>query len=181
MKRSVKTLHLSQTLAPLRQRWQGLAAREQNLLLLAGSLVLLALVWWLALAPALSSLRTAPARHAQADRELQLMLRLQAQAEQLRQQPAGVMGDAPALLQQSLTAELGTAAQLQWLGQRAQITLTGAPAPALARWLSKVRDDTRATTAEMKLSRAPASQNVDAAVRWNGSLLLDFPDSQGER
>lgn len=181
MNSSVNKLTLSQSLAPLKQRWQGLAGREQNLVLLAGGLVLLALVWWLALAPALNSLRTAPARHALADRELQHMLRLQAQAEQLRQQPAGMMGDAQSLLQQSLTAELGSTAQLQWLGQRAQVTLTGTPAPALARWLSKVRDDTHATTAEMKLSRALASQSVDAPVRWNGSLLLDFPDSQGDR
>lgn len=175
MNSTVDRLKLNQTFAPLQQRWQNLANREQNLLLLAGGLVLLAFVWWVALAPALNSLRTAPIRHAQVDRELQHMLRLQAQAEQLRQQPAGMIGDARTLLQQSLAADLGSTAQLQWLGQRAQVTLTAAPAPALARWLSKVRDDTRASTAEMKLNRAPAGNSPDATVRWNGSLLLDFP------
>ena len=32
-------------LAPLRQHWRALAGREQNLVLLAGSVVLLALLW----------------------------------------------------------------------------------------------------------------------------------------
>lgn len=58
---------LKTALAPLRQRWSALAQREQNLLLIAAhSVVLLALLWWVALAPALHSLRTAPARHAAA-------------------------------------------------------------------------------------------------------------------
>ena len=71
---------LQTALAPLRKQWSALAQREQNLVLLAASIVLLALVWWVALAPALHSLRTAPARHAAADRELQTMLQMQAQA-----------------------------------------------------------------------------------------------------
>ena len=52
-----------QSLAPLRARWNALAPREQNMTLLAGGVVALALLWWLALAPALHSLRTAPERH----------------------------------------------------------------------------------------------------------------------
>ena len=87
--------------------------------------------------PGLNSLRTAPARHAAADRELQAMLQMQAQAELLRQQPQSSSADAKTLLEQSVAAELGANAKLQWLGQRAQITLTQAPAPALARWLSQ--------------------------------------------
>jgi general secretion pathway protein M len=49
-----------QSLAPLRARWNALAPREQNMTLLAGGVVALALLWWVALAPALHSLRTAP-------------------------------------------------------------------------------------------------------------------------
>ena len=62
-----------QSLAPLRARWNALAPREQNMTLLAGGVVALALLWWVALAPALHSLRTAPERHAQADRQLRQM------------------------------------------------------------------------------------------------------------
>lgn len=167
-------------LAPLRQHWNALAQREQNLVLLAGSVVLLALLWWVALAPALNSLRTAPARHAAADRELQAMLQMQAQAELLRQQPQSSSADAKTLLEQSVAAELGANAKLQWLGQRAQITLTQAPAPALARWLSQARDNSHAAVAEMKLNRQTAGNAGDATTRWSGSLLLDLPGSAAQ-
>lgn len=164
-------------LAPLRRRWQALAAREQNLLLLAAALILLALLWWIALAPALHSLRTAPARHAQAEHQLQQMLQMQAEAEQLRALPHGTPGDAKALLQSSLATELGPAARIQWLGNRAQISFNAVPAPALARWLAQVRDNTRATAAEMKLGRAEASgpAGEPSALRWSGSLVLELP------
>ena len=69
--------------AALAARWQALAPREQTLVLAAGGLVLLALLWWLALAPALQTLRTAPARHAALDQQVQRMQPLQAEAQQL--------------------------------------------------------------------------------------------------
>lgn len=171
---------LKTALAPRRQRWRTLAPREQNLLLLAASVVLLALLWWLALAPAVHSLRTAPARHAAAELELQNMLQMQAQAELLRQQPQGNSADARAQLEQSLKTELGNSAQLQWLGNRAQVSLTNAAAPALARWLGQVRDNSHASVAEMKLNRI-LGEAADGAVvtRWSGNLLLDLPGNAG--
>ncbi|EER57544.1 conserved hypothetical protein, partial [Acidovorax delafieldii 2AN] len=39
--------------SPLHARWKALAPREQQLVLAAGALVALALLWWVALAPAL--------------------------------------------------------------------------------------------------------------------------------
>ena len=83
---------------PLRARWQTLAPREQNLVRAAVALVVLALLWWLALAPALQTLRTAPARHATLDAQLQRMQALQAEAQQLqgapRANPAGTVAGA---------------------------------------------------------------------------------------
>lgn len=164
-----------QRLAPLRARWAALAPREQNMALLAAGVLGLALLWWLALAPALHSLRTAPERHAQADRQLRQMQLLQAEAEQLRANARPVVGDAKALLQSSLTAELGASAQLNWIGDRAQITLKAAPAPALARWLAQVRNNTHAVPAEMKLARtAKGAATATDSVRWDGSLVLDL-------
>ncbi|MDR0225600.1 MAG: type II secretion system protein M [Burkholderiaceae bacterium] len=174
----MSTPSLNQRLAPLRARWAALAQREQNMVLLAGGVIGLALLWWVALAPALHSLRTAPERHAQADRQLRHMLLLQAEAEQLRTNAQPVVGDAKALLQTSLYAELGATAQLNWMGDRAQITLKAAPAAPLARWLSQVRSNTHAVPAELQLARstgqAPSGASADA-VRWDGSLALDLP------
>ncbi len=169
----MSTAALTQRLALLRARWAALAPREQAMLLLAGGVLGLALLWWLALAPALSSLRSAPERHAQVDRQLRQMQLLQAEAEQLRANARPVVGDARALLQASLATELGAAAQLNWIGDRAQITLRAAPAAALARWLAQVRGNTHAVPAEMKLARSSAA--TADTMRWDGSLSLDLP------
>lgn len=169
----MSTATLTRKLAPLRERWTALAPREQGMLLLAASVVGLALLWWLALAPALHSLRTAPERHAQVDRQLRQMQRLQAEAEQLRANARPVVGDARALLQTSLHAELGASAQLNWIGERAQVTLKAAPAAALARWLAQVRANTHAIAADLKLARSSAS--TADMLRWDGSLALDLP------
>ena len=47
--------------AALRTAWAALAARERRLILGATAVVALALLWALALAPALATLRAAPA------------------------------------------------------------------------------------------------------------------------
>ena len=73
--------------AALRSRWQALAAREQTLVLAAAALVAVALLWWVAVAPALATLRTAPARHAELDAQLQRMQSLRAEAQQLQSAP----------------------------------------------------------------------------------------------
>eukprot|EP01036_Dinobryon_divergens_P043684 gene43684-58187_t len=75
-------------------RWKALAPREQNLVLAAGTVVALALLWWVAVAPALGTLRAAPARHAALDAQLQRMQGLQAEAQQLQATPATSPGDA---------------------------------------------------------------------------------------
>ena len=124
------------TLAPLQARWKALAAREQNLVLAAGALLAIALLWWLALAPALAQLRASPARHAAADAQLQRMQALQAEALQLRDAPRPQGGEALRTLQGSLAQQLGGAAQLQAAGERVTITLKAVPAEALAQWLN---------------------------------------------
>ena len=101
------------------------------------------------------------------------MLRLQAAAEQLRANARPLVGDARSLLQTSLSAELGATAQLNWLGDRAQVTLKAAPAAALARWLAQVRGNTHAVAAEVKLVRSSAA--TPETMRWDGTVALDLP------
>ncbi|WP_225976039.1 type II secretion system protein GspM, partial [Paracidovorax avenae] len=72
----------------LRARWKTLAPREQSLVLAAGTVVAVALLWWVALAPALRTLREAPAQHAALDAQLQRMQALQSEALQLQAAPA---------------------------------------------------------------------------------------------
>lgn len=172
----------------LRDRWQALAPREQTLVLAAGGLIALALVWWVAVAPALSTLRTAPARHAALDTQLQHMQGLQAEAQQLQSAPRTSTGDAVGALRTALSQRLGNTAQLNVVGDRATVTLKGAPADALGQWLAQARSNARATPVEARLARsapaapppgtaAPAVLGAPASAmpRWDGTLVLALP------
>lgn len=171
------------TLTALTARWQTLAPREQRLLGLATWLIGLALLWWVALAPALNTLRSAPARHAVVDRQLQQMQALQTEARQLQATPPARGGDTQALLRSSLTQHLGNTAQLQIVGDRATVTLQATPASGLVLWLAEARSNARTQVLEARLSRtaqtrpatAQATQPADTTVRWNGNVVLALP------
>lgn len=149
--------------ATLQARWKALARREQTLVLAAGGVLALALVWWVALAPALQVLRTAPARHAALDAQLQHMQALQAEARQLQSVPRARSGDALRALQTSLTQQLGAGAQLSSAGDRVTVTLRSVPADALARWLTQVRGTTRAVPQEARLTRSTGAESTPQA------------------
>ena len=179
----------STTTAPLRTHWQALAPREQTLVLAAGGLIALALLWWLAVAPALATLRTAPARHAQLDAQLQHMHRLRAEAQQLQSAPNPARGDTVGALRTALAQRLGNTAQLNVVRDRATVTLKGAPAGALGQWLAQARSNARAAPIEARLARsaaisanttAPATLGNPAAAapRWDGTLVLALPPAQ---
>ncbi|WP_192883862.1 type II secretion system protein GspM, partial [Paracidovorax cattleyae] len=139
-------------------RWKALAPREQSLVLAAGTVVAVALLWWVALAPALRTLREAPAQHAALDAQLQRMQALQSEALQLQAAPAAPASDASQALRTALTQRLGTQAQINILGDRATVTLKAAPADGVAEWLSQARSNARAVPVEARLARSTATQ-----------------------
>jgi general secretion pathway protein M len=145
-----------------------LSPRERRALLLAAWTVGLGLLWWLALAPALATLRQAPERHARLDTQLARMRGMAASADALR---AAAPATAPQrdevlrALEQATTA-LGTSAQLSVLGDRATVTLKDTPPEALAQWLAQVRVNARLTPLQAQLSRATG---------WSGTLVLSGP------
>ena len=172
----------------LQDRWKALAPREQNLVLAAAAVVALALLWWVAVAPALGTLRAAHARHAALDAQLQRMQSLQAEAQQLQALPASSPGDAVGTLRTALAQRLGNTAQLNVAGDRATVTLKGASADALAQWLTQARSNARATPLEARLTRsaAPAAAPAGnapvtlgsapvAMPRWDGTVVLALP------
>ena len=179
----------SPTPAALRARWQALAPREQTLVLAAVGLVAFAVLWWLALAPALTTLRTAPARHAELDAQLQRLQSLRAEAQQLQAAPATGRGDAAGALRTALAQRLGNTAQLNMVGDRATITLKGAPADALGQWLAQARSNARAAPVEARLTRSTSAPTAGAPPallgnappempRWDGTLVLALPPGQ---
>lgn len=163
---------------PIAARWSQLAERERRLVTIAIALVATAALWWVGLAPAFTSLRSANARHRQVDTQLQQMQALQAQAKTLQAQPRLSHDEALRALEASIKQGLGPAARLQVAGERATVTLKGVSAEALAQWLAQARVNARAAPSEARLVRtstvgAPAA--TPSAATWDGTLVMSLP------
>jgi general secretion pathway protein M len=157
----------------LRSYWASLAAREQRLVSIAAALVGAALLWWLALAPALRTLRSAEAQHAQADAQLQTMQALAGEAASLRGQRVLGYDEALRNLENSVKQTLGAGATLSVSEGRASITLRGVSADALALWLGQARSNARVVPNELRLQRSVSTSG--GATAWDGMLVLALP------
>lgn len=155
-------------------QWDKLAPRERRSVSIAASLIGVALVWWLALSPALQTLRGAEAQHRLLDAQLQTMHRLQAEAQALQAMPKMPFEEAIKALEASVRQRFGTTAQLSVVGERATVTLKGASASALAQWLAQARIDARALPAEARLLRSPGAVPPTGPT-WDGVLVMSLP------
>ena len=171
----------------LKARWAALAMRERQMVGGAIALVALALLWWIALAPALRTLAAAPAEHAQLDAQLQQMATLQNRAKALQSQPRLARDEALRSLETSVREGLGVNnAQLMTAGgDGATVTLRATPASTVAQWLAQARGNAHAVPREVHLTRAPATPpapgNTDTdapqlpQVRWEGTVVMALP------
>lgn len=150
----------------LAARWQGVSGRERQLVLAALALLLMALVWWVGVAPALATLRSAQTQRQLLEAQLQQMQGLQAQAKALQAQPRITFEEARRLLEASVKP-FGASAQLLLVGERATLTLRGASADAVAQWLAQVRLNVRAVPSDARLVR-------NASGAWDGTLTLNL-------
>lgn len=166
---------LARFAAPLSAALDRLSPRERKAVLIAGWVVGLGLVWWLAVAPALATLREAPERHTRLDVQLSQMQGMAATANALRSesdaQPPG--RDAVLRALEAATAPLGTTVQLSVLGDRATATLRGTAPAALAQWLAQVRINARLLPLETRLARDAATGG------WTGTVVLTGPGLAG--
>ncbi|MDP3761732.1 MAG: type II secretion system protein GspM [Ramlibacter sp.] len=152
----------------LRARWEGLRPREQAMVAAAAAAVAAALVWLVALGPAVSTLRGAEEQRRALDTQLQHMRSLQVQAQALQSQPKLGYDEALRLLEQSVRQRLGATARMVVVGERVNITLTGTAPDALAQWLTQARVNARALPSEARLYRNPGGL-------WEGTLVLTLP------
>lgn len=157
--------------AALQARFNALALREQSLVGLAALLVAVALLWWLALAPALATLRAAPAQHANLDAQIQQMQALRAQAQAMQAQPPMASDEARRQLE-AITKQRLPGANLLVTGDRATLTLKAASSDALAQFLSQARANARVLPLESRLAKQPVEPPL-----WDGSLVLVLPVS----
>lgn len=152
----------------LQARWTALAPRERVLVVAAAALVGLALAWWVALGPAITTLREAESQHRTLDAQLTHMQRLQAQAKAMQALPKQAPEEAMRQLEGAIRQQLGTSARYSIAGDRVTVTLTNTPPAALAQWLSQIRTNARAIPGEARLAR-------NAGGGWDGSLVLALP------
>ena len=121
-----------------------------------------------ALAPAIATLRQAPAQHTRLDAELQHMQTLAAQAQALQAQPRVSRDEALRALELATQRHLGATARLSAVGDQATATFPSAEATALARWLADVRINARAVPVELRLSATTPPK----AGTWQGSAVF---------
>ncbi len=152
--------------------WNRLAPRERLAVGIAATLLGLATLWWLGVAPALATLRQAPAQHEKLDSELARVRQMAATAENLRSQnnaqPLAPESARSALELATSTALAGTGA-LTLQGDRATVTLRGTSPEALAQWLTQVRINARVVPVQADL------QQTGAPAGWSGQLVLAGP------
>lgn len=168
-------LPLARFTAPLSAALDRLSPRERKAVLIAGWVVGLGLLWWLAVAPALTTLREAPERHARLDTQLNQMRQMAATASALRSGTDAQLPGREAVLRalEESTAALGTTGQLSVLGDRATATLRGTAPTALAQWLAQARINARLLPLETRLTRDAATGG------WSGTVVLAGPGLGG--
>ena len=155
--------------AHVQPHWQRLSVREQHLLRLLASLLLLALAVSLLVLPAWRTWQHGTAESAALSQQLAQMRALQAQARQLQQQHPSTPANAVPLLQKLASAN-GWTAQAQ--GGQVLVQVKAASPTALAQWLAQAREQAQALPTEAHLQRSTGNE-----TRWDGSLLLRLPDS----
>lgn len=166
----------------LRQRWQALAPRERRLLSIAVLVILLALLWWVLLAPAIATLRSASTEHQRLDQQLAEMQALETQARQLQGGTRLTSTQAMQQVESSFAQQLGKSATMAQQGDRVTITLTNAAAAPLQQWLAQVRANAHAVPIDLRITRgaggkAEAKADADAPSYWSGSIVLSLPSS----
>ncbi len=166
------------SLATLRTEWQALPLRRRRVVAAALTLLAAAVLWWVALAPALTTLRTAPTQRLALDAQLQRMRQLEAQARAIRASaqalpPLG-RDEAQQALETTVRQQFGEAGRLTAQADGMTLVLTGVSGQALAQWLAQARIEARTLPREARLNR-------QASGLWEGRLTLMLPPASTPR
>lgn len=161
----------------------ALAPRERRWLLAAGALLLLALLWWVAIQPALTTYRNSNDAHAAIDAKIAQMHTLAQEAKALQAAPRIDPSQSKAWLE-SASKRLGKAS-VNAQSNRIQINFSGASPEALAAYLADARTAAglRPVQANWRLAGAAAGSGsgsgagAGAASKsplWDGTLVFEI-------
>ena len=151
----------------MRAWWGRLAGREQVLVVLMALVLAAAAIWFAGLAPALRTLRTAPAQIEALDAQWQSMQALAAQARAFKARAPLGRDDALRELELSVRQRLGSSGQVNAAGDRVTVVVKGAAPQVMAQWLSQARLKARVVATQANLTRGSAG--------WDGTLVFSLP------
>lgn len=151
--------------AAAQTQWERMAPRERRGVAVAGAVLAIGLLWFVAIAPAWRTLREVPPQRLALEAQLQQMQSLATEAQALR----AVAPVPPEQAQAALAAaaqRLGPQAKLMPQGaQRSVLTLQGVEGAQLAAFLGEARAGARARVLEATLSQTGPG-------RYDGNLIL---------
>lgn len=177
-------MHARTTLSTLGQAgqtlWRSRSPRERLGLTLAASLIALALLWQIGLAPALRTWQEAPTRQATLDAQRERLLQLQQQAQALQALPRVGQEEALRWLQGPAIEALGPGAQVRVQGDQVQVQLQAASPEGLTRWLRQAREQARALPQQVQLQQAalptaPGPASATSVASPSSSAALKSP------
>lgn len=164
---NARTLTLPPAMAAARTqltaKWRGMVPRERMMLGIGIAVAVAFVVWLLFVAPALRTVRAAPAKLDRLEVELQQMQRLASEAKSLRGAPDISLAQAVEPLKVA-TERLGATASIAFQGDRATLTLNGVQGEALRNWLSEARSASRARPVDVTLTRTPNGYSGNVVV-----------------
>jgi general secretion pathway protein M len=164
----------------LSARWAALASRERLLVGSAIALIMMALLWWIGISPALAKIKQAREAAPQLDAQLQLMRSQAQEARTLKAQRQLSYDESLRSLESSIKT-LGSGAALSVNDARASVTLKAVSGDALAQWLAQVRANARLVPSELRLQKTATVSSASTAASapattWDGSLVLSLPN-----
>lgn len=151
----------------LRLWWRQRAPREKWALQIALLLMATILLWMLALAPALRTLHSFDSNRLKLDADLQVMLRLQAQAQALQSTPRLSKAEASQALRESVQKTFDKNADITMNGGSATVTLRGVSPEVLAQWLANARTLAYSAPLQANLRNSPTG--------WSGTVQMALP------
>ncbi len=157
--------------------WRSRSSRERLGLTLAASLIALALLWQIGLAPALRTWQEAPTRQATLDAQRERLLQLQQQAQALQALPRVGQEEALRWLQGPAIEALGPGAQVRVQGDQVQVQLQAASPEGLTRWLRQAREQARALPQQVQLQQAalPTAGSATTSSSASATAALKAP------
>jgi general secretion pathway protein M len=167
MASAAPSLSLPPPLSGARQQagrfWQARAPRERQLIAVMTVGIAVLLVWWIAIQPALRTLRESAVEIDRLDQQMQQIQLAAGEMQTLRAASPVPTEQAVAALR-AATARLGDKARITVQGDRATLSFTGIAAESLRAWLGEARSAARARPLE--------AQMVKAAAGYSGSITV---------